>query len=82
MKRYTVNDFINVYEANPVKEMRFIKKLANMDFVIVYDKQILEHEEKILLVPIDLNLYEVYRIIKEIYPYSYVVKNLKEIGWF
>lgn len=79
MKRYIVNN-INVYEANPVKEMRFIKKLASMDFVIVYDKQILEHEEKILLVPNDLNLYEAYKIIKEVYPYSYVVKNLKEIG--
>lgn len=79
MKRYIVNN-INVYEANPVKEMRFIKKLASMDFIVVYDKQILEHEEKILLVPSDLSLYEAYRIIKEVYPYSYVVKNLKEIG--
>lgn len=79
MERYVVND-IKVYEADPVKEMRFIKKLVKLDYIIAYDKQIIEHENKILLIPNRLTLRETYIIIKSIYPYSYVVKNLKEIG--
>ena len=79
MKRYTINN-INIYEADPVKEMRFIKKLVKLDYIIAYDKQIIEQEEKILLVPNRLTLLETYDIIKRVYPISYVVKNLKEIG--
>ena len=79
MKRYTINN-MNIYEADPVKEMRFIKRLAKLDYIIAYDKQIIEQEEKILLVPNRLTLLETYDIIKKIYPISYVVKNFKEIG--
>ena len=79
MERYVVND-IKVYEADPVKEMRFIKKLVKLDYIIVYDKQIIEHENKILLIPNRLTLLETYDIIKKVYPISYVVKNFKEIG--
>ena len=79
MKRYRINN-INIYEADPVKEMRFIKKLAKLDYIIAYDKQIIEHENKILLIPNRLTLLETYDIIKRIYPISYVVKNFKEIG--
>ena len=79
MKRYIVNN-TKVYEADPAKEMRFIKRLAKLDYIIVYDKQIIEQERKILLVLNRLTLRETYMIIKSIYPYSYVVKNLREIG--
>lgn len=79
MKRYIVNN-TKVYEADPAKEMRFIKRLAKLDYIIVYDKQIIEQERKILLVLNRLTLRETYIIIKSIYPYSYVVKNLREIG--
>ena len=79
MKRYTINN-MNIYEADPVKEMRFIKRLAKLDYIIAYDKQIIEQEEKILLIPNRLTLLETYDIIKKIYPISYVVKNFKEIG--
>lgn len=79
MKRYTINN-MNIYEADPVKEMRFIKRLAKLDYIIAYDKQIIEQEEKILLMPNRLTLLETYDIIKRIYPISYVVKNFKEIG--
>lgn len=79
MERYIVNN-TKVYEADPAKEMRFIKRLAKLDYIIVYDKQIIEHDNKILLVPNRLTLLETYIIIKSIYPYSYVVKNLREIG--
>lgn len=79
MKRYTINN-MNIYEADPVKEMRFIKRLAKLDYIVTYDKQIIEQEEKILLMPNRLTLLETYDIIKKIYPISYVVKNLKEIG--
>lgn len=79
MKRYTINN-MNIYEADPVKEMRFIKRLAKLDYIIAYDKQIIEQEEKILLVPNRLTLLETYDIIKRVYPISYVVKNFKEIG--
>ena len=79
MKRYIINN-MNIYEADPVKEMRFIKKLVKLDYIITYDKQIIEHENKILLMPNGLTLLETYHIIKKIYPISYVVKNLKEIG--
>ena len=47
MKRYTINN-MNIYEADPVKEMRFIKKLVELDYIVTYDKQIIEQEEKIL----------------------------------
>lgn len=79
MKRYRINN-MNIYEADPVKEMRFIKKLVKLDYIIVYDKEIIEHDNKILLVPNRLTLLETYDIIKRIYPISYVVKNFKEIG--
>ena len=79
MKRYIVNN-TKVYEADPAKEMRFIKRLAKLDYIIVYDKQIIEQERKILLVLNRSTLRETYIIIKSIYPYSYVVKNLREIG--
>ena len=79
MKRYRINN-MNIYEADPVKEMRFIKKLVKLDYIIAYDRQIIEQEEKILLMPNRLTLLETYDIIKKIYPISYVVKNLKEIG--
>ena len=79
MKRYIINN-MNIYEADPVKEMRFIKRLAKLDYIIAYDKQIIEQEEKILLIPNRLTLLETYDIIKRIYPISYVVKNFKEIG--
>ncbi|WP_133014951.1 hypothetical protein [Clostridium cuniculi] len=79
MKRYIINS-INVYEADPVKEMRFIKRLVKFDYIITYDKQIIEQEEKILLMPNRLTLLETYDIIKRIYHISYVVKNFKEIG--
>lgn len=79
MERYIVNN-TKVYEADPAKEMRFIKRLAKLDYIIVYDKQIIEQERKILLVLNRLTLRETYIIIKSIYPYSYVVKNFKEIG--
>ena len=79
MKRYRINN-MNIYEADPLKEMRFIKRLAKLDYIIAYDKQIIEQEEKILLVPNRLTLLETYDIIKKIYPISYVVKNFKEIG--
>lgn len=79
MKRYRINN-MNIYEADPVKEMRFIKRLAKLDYIIAYDKQIIEQEEKILLIPNRLTLLETYDIIKRIYPISYVVKNFKEIG--
>ena len=79
MKRYTINN-MNIYEADPLKEMRFIKRLAKLDYIIAYDKQIIEQEEKILLMPNRLTLLETYDIIKKIYPISYVVKNFKEIG--
>lgn len=79
MKRYRINN-INIYEADPVKEMRFIKKLAKLDYIIAYDKQIIEQEEKILLITNRLTLLETYDIIKRVYPISYVVKNFKEIG--
>ena len=79
MKRYRINN-MNIYEADPVKEMRFIKRLAKLDYIIAYDKQIIEQEEKILLMPNRLTLLETYDIIKRIYPISYVVKNFKEIG--
>lgn len=79
MKRYRINN-INIYEADPVKEMRFIKKLVKLDYIITYDKQIIEQEEKILLITNRLTLLETYDIIKRVYPISYVVKNFKEIG--
>lgn len=79
MKRYIINN-MNIYEADPVKEMRFIKRLAKLDYIVTYDRQIIEQEEKILLMPNRLTLLETYDIIKKIYPISYVVKNLKEIG--
>ena len=79
MKRYRINN-MNIYEADPVKEMRFVKRLAKLDYIVTYDKQIIEQEEKILLIPNGLTLLETYDIIKKIYPISYVVKNLKEIG--
>ena len=79
MKRYRINN-INIYEADPVKEMRFIKKLVKLDYIIAYDKQIIEQEEKILLITNRLTLLETYDIIKRVYPISYVVKNFKEIG--
>ncbi|HJG96304.1 MAG TPA: hypothetical protein K8V90_04280 [Romboutsia timonensis] len=79
MKRYRINN-MNIYEADPVKEMRFIKRLAKLDYIVTYDKQIIEQEEKILLIPNRLTLLETYDIIKKIYPISYVGKNLKEIG--
>lgn len=79
MKRYTINN-MNIYEADPVKEMRFIKRLAKLDYIVTYDKQIIEQEEKILLVLNRLTLRETYDIIKRVYPISYVVKNFKEIG--
>lgn len=79
MKRYIVNN-TKVYEADPAKEMRFIKRLAKLDYIIVYDKQIIEQEEKILLITNRLTLLETYDIIKRVYPISYVVKNFKEIG--
>ena len=79
MKRYRINN-MNIYEADPVKEMRFIKKLVELDYIVTYDKQIIEQEEKILLIPNRLTLLETYDIIKRIYPISYVVKNFKEIG--
>ncbi len=79
MKRYIIND-INTYELNPIKEMRFIKKLIKLNYIIAYDKQIIEHERKILLVPDKLTLLQVYYIIKIIYPYSFIVKNFNEIG--
>ena len=79
MKRYTINN-MNIYEADPVKEMRFIKRLAKLQYIVTYDKQIIEQEEKILLTPNRLTLLETYDIIKKIYPISYVVKNFKEIG--
>ena len=79
MKRYRINN-MNIYEADPVKEMRFIKKLVKLDYIIAYDKQIIEQEEKILLIPNRLTLLETYHIIKKIYPISYVGKNFKEIG--
>ena len=79
MKRYRINN-INIYEADPVKEMRFIKRLAKLDYIVTYDRQIIEQEEKILLMPNRLTLLETYDIIKKIYPISYVVKNFKEIG--
>lgn len=79
MKRYTINN-MNIYEADPVKEMRFIKRLAKLDYIVTYDKQIIEQEEKILLMPNRLTLLETYDIIKRVYPISYVVKNFKEIG--
>ena len=79
MKRYRINN-MNIYEADPVKEMRFIKKLVKLDYIIAYDRQIIEQEEKILLIPNRLTLLETYDIIKKIYPISYVVKNFKEIG--
>ena len=60
--------------------MRFIKRLAKLDYIIVYDKQIIEQENKILLIPNRLTLLETYDIIKRVYPISYVVKNFKEIG--
>ena len=80
MKRYIVNN-INVYEADPVKEMRFIKRVINLDYVVIYDRQIVEGDDKILLIPNRLTLFAAYNIIKEIYPFSYAVKNFKEIGW-
>ena len=79
MKRYRINN-MNIYEVDPLKEMRFIKRLAKLDYIVTYDKQIIEQEEKILLIPNGLTLLETYDIIKKIYPISYVVKNLKEIG--
>lgn len=79
MKRYRINN-MNIYEADPVKEMRFIKRLAKLDYIVTYDKQIIEQEEKILLMPNRLTLLETYDIIKKIYPISYVVKKFKEIG--
>ena len=79
MKRYRINN-MNIYEADPVKEMRFVKRLAKLDYIVTYDRQIIEQEEKILLIPNGLTLLETYDIIKKIYPISYVVKNLKEIG--
>lgn len=79
MKRYRINN-MNIYEADPVKEMRFIKRLAKLDYIVTYDRQIIEQEEKILLMPNRLTLLETYDIIKKIYPISYVVKNFKEIG--
>lgn len=79
MKRYRINN-MNIYEADPLKEMRFIKRLAKLDYIIAYDKQIIEHENKILLIPNRLTLRETYILIKSIYPISYVVKNFKEIG--
>lgn len=79
MKRYRINN-MNIYEADPVKKMRFIKKLVELDYMIAYDKQIIEHENKILLIPNRLTLLETYDIIKKVYPISYVVKNFKEIG--
>lgn len=79
MKRYRINN-MNIYEADPVKEMRFIKRLAKLDYIIAYDKQIIEQERKILLVLNRLTLRETYDIIKRVYPISYVVKNFKEIG--
>lgn len=79
MKRYRINN-MNIYEADPVKEMRFIKKLVKLDYIIVYDKEIIEHDNKILLTPNRLTLLETYDIIKRVYPISYVVKNFKEIG--
>ena len=79
MKRYTINN-MNIYEADPVKEMRFIKRLAKLDYIVTYDRQIIEQEEKILLMPNGLTLLETYDIIKRVYPISYVVKNFKEIG--
>lgn len=79
MKRYRINN-MNIYEADPVKEMRFIKRLAKLDYIVTYDRQIIEQEEKILLMPNRLTLLETYDIIKRIYPISYVVKNFKEIG--
>ena len=79
MKRYRINN-MNIYEADPVKEMRFIKKLVKLDYIITYDKQIIEQEEKILLMTNRLTLLETYDIIKRVYPISYVVKNFKEIG--
>ena len=45
MKRYRINN-MNIYEADPVKEMRFIKKLVKLDYIIAYDRQIIEQEEK------------------------------------
>ena len=80
MKRYIVNN-INVYEADPVKEMRFIKRVIKLDYVVIYDRQIVEGDNKILLIPNRLTLFAANNIIKEIYPFSYVVKNFKEIGW-
>lgn len=79
MKRYRINN-MNIYEADPLKEMRFIKRLAKLDYIIAYDKQIIEQEEKILLIPNRLTLLETYDVIKSIYPYGYIVKSLKEIG--
>ncbi len=79
MKRYRINN-MNIYEADPVKEMRFIKRLAKLDYIVTYDRQIIEQEEKILLMPNRLTLLETYDIIKRVYPISYVVKNFKEIG--
>ena len=74
MKRYTINN-INIYEADPVKEMRFIKRLAKLDYIVTYDKQIIEQEEKILLIPNGLTLLETYDIIKKTYHISKKIIN-------
>lgn len=79
MKRYIINN-INAYELDPVKEMRFIKRLVKLNYIIVYDKQIIEHERKTLLIPNKLTFLEAYYIIKIIYPYSFIVKNFNKIG--
>ncbi|WP_297994139.1 hypothetical protein [uncultured Clostridium sp.] len=79
MKRYIIND-INAYELDSAKEMRFIKRLVKLNYIIAYDKQIVEHERKILLIPNKLTFLEAYYIIKIIYPYSFIIKNFNEIG--
>lgn len=73
---------IRLYEVNPTKDNNIMELLINYDYIIIYDKTIIDKNDNIwLLAPCDLKPREYYRLIKEVYPISYAVYNMLEVGF-
>lgn len=81
MKKYQILN-INIYEVDFHKDKKVIDKLIDKDYIIIYDKSIDDKNDKrLLLAPLTLSAKSYYNIIKLIYPYSYAVYNMLEVGF-
>jgi hypothetical protein len=81
LERIKLNKNITVFKIDPKKDEKILDRLLSSDYIIIYDESICKQGNNLLLASCNYSNKEYYKIIKQVYPYSYAVYNMAEIGY-